>query len=77
MTTPLKAACPPRLKLTVNIRDFFNSRLARLSLFCHDQQAIFPEKILHTQEQGGGDFPRALCRFLPACRRRRSRFRQD
>lgn len=56
---------PARLELTVNIRDFFNSRLARLSLSCHDQQAIFPEKILYTQEQAAAIFHGLYADFFP------------
>lgn len=55
----------PRLELTVNVRDFFNSRLARLSLSCHDQQAIFPEKILYTQEQAAAIFHGLYADFFP------------
>lgn len=59
------SSVPPRLELTVNVRDFFNSRLARLSLSCHDQQAIFPEKILYTQEQAAAIFHGLYADFFP------------
>lgn len=56
---------PIRLSFGLNIRDFFNSRLSRLMLACYDQQALFPEKMLYTQEQAARIFHGLRADFFP------------
>ncbi|MFV0475866.1 MAG: hypothetical protein ACK5MQ_16940 [Pikeienuella sp.] len=55
IVTP-SGAPPSRLRLAVNIREFFRAGLSRLIPNCYDQQAIFPEKMIYTQIQAARIF---------------------
>ncbi|RCW79883.1 hypothetical protein [Paracoccus lutimaris] len=58
-------APPSRLKLSMNVREFFRAGLSRLVRTCHDQQAIFPEKINYSQEQAARIFHGLYGDFYP------------
>lgn len=42
---------PIRLALSLDVREFYRTGVASLIATCFDQQAIFPDRILYTQEQ--------------------------
>ena len=56
---------PSRLSLRLNIGQPFNAQLARLMLACYDQQALFPEKMLYSQEQAARIFHGLYADFFP------------
>lgn len=58
-------APPSRLKLSVNIREFFRAGLSRLIRTCYDQQAIFPRKATYTKEQAAQIFHGVYDDFYP------------
>lgn len=53
------------LALSVNVREFFRSGVARLIATCYDQQALFPDRVLYSQQQAAHIFHGLYGHFYP------------
>lgn len=53
------------LKLSLNIKEFFGVYLSRLIPTCYDQQALFPDRVLYTQQEAAHIFHGLFDYFYP------------